>query len=118
MPEYTFNKDTTIKILAILKDEDGNIIPVTTPDRFAVTIKAPYGNIFTSPITVGVTGSTLSYGSLSGPSQFYFTTIANRQGDYKYKIQYDGAASGAYELIGPIIKVATVGSFRVVDDDF
>jgi len=118
MPEYKFNKDTTIKVLATVKDEDGNIIPVTTPERFAVTIKSPYANVTSSPITVGVTGSTLSYGALSGPSQFYFTTVANHKGDWKYKIQYDAGASGSYEVIGPIIKVATVGSFRVVDDDF
>jgi hypothetical protein len=117
-PEYKINKDTSIKILIILKDEDGNIVPVTTSDRHSVQIKAPYANIVSYPYTVGITGPVISYGSQSGSTYFYFTLTANHLGDWKYKVQYDAFASGSYELIGPYIKAATVGSFRVVDDDF
>jgi hypothetical protein len=118
MPDYTVNKDTSIKILVILKDEDGIIIPITTPDRHAVQLKSPYGNTTIPPLTVGITGPVISYGAASGSTYFFFTVIANHLGDWKYKVQYDALASGSYELIGPFIKTAKVGSFRVVNDDF
>lgn len=118
MADLLFNKDSTIVVFTTLKDQYGTIIPLTTPERFTVQIKSPYGNTNSSPYTIGITGSIVTYGGKSGPSQFYFTTTADHLGDYKYKVQYSSFASGSYELIGPFIKAATVGSFRVVDDDF
>ena len=118
MPEYNFTKDSTIVVFATLYDQDGVTIPLTTPERFVVSIKSPYANTTSLPNSVGITGSICSYEGKSGPSQFYFVANADHLGDYKYKIQYSAFASGSYELIGPYIKTATVGSFRVVDDDF
>lgn len=118
---YNFNRDTTVTVYVTLTDENGNIIPLTTPDRFTVQIKEPYSTTPELPYSKGITGPTYIYNNNSGSSgagQFYFTVVANKLGDWKYKVQYDGGASGSYQLIGPLIKTATVGSFRVVDDDF
>lgn len=118
MADYVFNRDTTIRINATVKDEYGNVVPVWTPERFTVQIKTPQNNTTVYPYTTGVTGPAYSYNGQSGPSIFYFTYNATLEGDYKYKIQYNAFASGSYQLIGPLFKVATVGTFRVVDDAF
>lgn len=118
MAELNFNRDTTITVNSTLKDENGNVVPLTTPERFTVQIKAPYSNTVSYPYTTGITGPIYSYNGKSGPSIFYFTYNATAQGDHKYKIQYNAFASGSYEVLGPYMKVATIGSFRIVQDDF
>lgn len=116
MADYKINADTSVKVYSLIKDECGVIIPLASTYLFTVTLKTPYGNLTTGPLSVGITGPIVSYGSISGPSQFFFTTIGTMLGDWKYKIQYDSTGNtGSY---GPAIKAATVGSFRVVDDDF
>jgi hypothetical protein len=120
MPEYKFFKDTTVKVYSTVKDEYGNIIPLSTVTHFSVQIKSPYADSSVSPLSTGITGPTVAYGSNTGPtgpSQFYFTYVANTLGTFKYKIQYN-TATGPTGPIGPHMKAATVGSFRVVDDDF
>ena len=117
-PQYTYNKNTSIQILVMVKDTSSVVIPQNTGDRFTVQIKPPYANIIVPPYSVGVTGSIISYGNQSGCANFYFNILANATGDWKYKVQYNAFASGSYPLIGPFIQIAGVGAFRVVDDDF
>ena len=112
----TVNKNTTVYVNALVKDNNGYIVPVTNTYLFNVTIKVPYGNLNTGPLTTGITGPIVAYNGFTGPSQFFFSVLASTLGDYKYKIQYDSTqATGSY---GPIMMVATVDTFRVIDDDF
>jgi len=112
----TVNKNTTVFVSALVKDPNGNIIPLNNTYLFTVTIKTPYGNLSTGPLSVGITGPQVAYGNITGPSQYYFSVLAQNTGDYKYKIQYDSTQNtGSY---GPAVAVATVDTFRVVDDDF
>jgi len=112
----TVNKNTTVFVNALVKDQNGFIVPLNNTYLFNVTIKVPYGNLTTGPLATGITGPMVSYNGITGPSQYFFTVLAQTTGDYKYKIQYDSTQNtGSY---GPQVAVATVDTFRVVDDDF
>lgn len=112
----TVNKNTTVYVNALVKDPNGYVVPLNNTYLFTVTIKTPYGNLSTGTLSVGITGPQVSYYGITGPSQFFFSVLGQNTGDYKYKIQYDSTQNtGSY---GPQMLVATVDTFRVVDDDF